>query len=735
MTRRTTTVLAALAAAPGAACSDAPSTSGGPPSPPGADDPPPAVAGPELGALVSGTAAYVDGTFVWTDYVFDDRGANLTALSGGDRSDSGLAGGDVKYPDAAAPGNTADLVQLQVSLEEEGIGIAAILASLVSESLPVVGVAFDVDGDPETGATTLPGQQWLPRGRLGVEHLVVVSSAGGELWTATGDDWDPVRRFPAEVDAERNLLATVVSRDVLDPGRATWRAFAVAGIALPAGSWVTGAAPIFDLALVGAEPLIRWQDVRQADVLGGALDAGEAAALIDFARIADGVSEATPPGPGFHTFLYHSALRLPEGVTRDDNGNPTFLSPYQPYAIYLPADAPAAGAPATIFLHGLQQNHLGAVFVGADDSYLGTGRALSEDPYQLETLGFAGDGFDFPPHAIQAYPLARGAALSYRGIAHRDVIDVTNDVRRRFAIDPDRIALHGASMGGIGAYRLGTLEPDRWSAIVPLIGFQAEHLLPLSVNLLNVPVRQVNGGMDPLIEEPRATASAARLGELGYDYRYWLLFGRGHEAGGFAYDCVYEEVPSYVRDRRPARVVYARDASLDEVDPASGLELRFDGAYWVDGIVARDPAALANVDATSLALERHEVAIRRIDETHDDLSGGRDLCGPNPEVQSGDTWRERGVVREPGAALPRANALEATLANVAAVTLDGTLAGLDPAAPATVTVRSDGETAVSLSGLGARRELQAAGSRGRSDAAGNAIVTLPAGESVIEIDG
>ncbi len=49
-------------------------------------------ADPSLGTLVSGEQSYVDGTHVWTDYVYDDRGPNTDALPGGDepsRPDAG----------------------------------------------------------------------------------------------------------------------------------------------------------------------------------------------------------------------------------------------------------------------------------------------------------------------------------------------------------------------------------------------------------------------------------------------------------------------------------------------------------------------------------------------------------------------------------------------------------------------------------------------------------------------
>src|SRR5438445_12386463 len=78
---------------------------------------------PELGGpLISGTTAYVSGTHVCTDYVYDDRGKNSNAVFGGDET----------YPADPYPGNTADLIQLQVGTGAGGaLAITALLETLV----------------------------------------------------------------------------------------------------------------------------------------------------------------------------------------------------------------------------------------------------------------------------------------------------------------------------------------------------------------------------------------------------------------------------------------------------------------------------------------------------------------------------------------------------------------------------------------------------------------------------
>jgi len=693
-----------------------------------------APAGPEVGPLIAGASSYQDGTFVWTDYAYDDRGPNKDAAEGGDRTQSAFAGGDAAYPDAAAPGNAADLIQLQIGLHRGALFVWAILETMVDPALPVVGVAFDTDADPATGAPSLPGGRWQTDGSLGVEVLVEISAAHARLWTYSGGVWNAGEPFASVVDSAANLLGTTVPPDLLRPGSGVWRVAAAVGIAGSGGSWLDGAEDIYDLAFVGGEPNVRWQDNLQSDILAGALDAAAAVAEVDLGRVRGGETTAAAPlAPGFHTFLYHSPLRLAEGIAYDQNASPIFLGPYQPYLVYVPEVLPHP-TPLSVFLHGSDQNHLGAVFQQPGDFYIGTGRALSEDPHLIATLGFAGDGFDFPPHMLQVYPLARGARLGYRGIAHQDVLDVLADTMSRFDVDPDRVILQGASMGGIGTYRLATLQPDRWSIALPLIGFQSPNLLPLSVNLLNLPVRQINGGADPLIDEAPASASAARLDELEYDYRYWLLFDRGHEAGGYVYDCVFVDALDFVRERHPARVLYSVDPSLDEVDTDSGLDLRFDGAYWVDAIRARDGARAATVDATSLALPRTPVEARHIDRVVDNTDQGADLCGLDPDIRTGDRWRERGVELIAGVELPVRDEIELLTDNVASLDLAVGDAGLDLAVDSLVRATTDGPLSLTLRGLRRGTRVRGGGVEVGSGEDGSATIDLPAGATDVAIE-
>ncbi len=678
--------------------------------------------GSTIGPLVSGSGGYVAGAFVWTDYAYDDRGANIEAADGGDRTNSDTAGGDVRYPGELPINNAADLIQLQIFLDAGGeVVVRAVLETLVDPRLPVLAVAFDSDADPTTGAAELPGGAWPADGPLGIEGLLEISSQGSRWWTYDGS-WAAGEFRAAAIDPQENLLAATIPPGSLPRGG--WRVAAAVGIATDEGTWLEGAADVFDLAFVGDEPFVRWQDNRQADILAGVLDSGLAVAEVDYTLLASGATTLSDDlAPGFHTLLYRSELTLAEGVAFDDGESPIFLGPYQPYLIYIPEDLPVP-SPLSVFLHGSDQNHLGAVFTQPGDFYIGTGRALSEDPHLIESLGFAGDGFDFPPHMLQAYPLARGGRLGYRGIAHQDVLDVLDDVMRRFDVDADRVILQGASMGGIGAYRLATLQPDKWSVALPLIGFQAADLLPLSINLRNVPVRQINGAADPLIAVAPADASAQRLDELGYDYRYWLLTDRGHEAGGFVYDCVFASAVDFVRQQHPAAVMFAVDSSLDEFDAASGLDLRFDSAYWLADIRARVESEIARVEAYSYALPSSRDGIVRIDRIVDNTVQGADLCGENPAIRTGDEWRERAVERVRIEQRAPENSLGLALFNVASLAVDLAGAGIDVTAPADFRITSYGPCTIALRGLHPGQLVAAEDAEYRADGGGVATVEI-----------
>ena len=133
---------------------------------------------PTVGPLICGTGSYVDGTYAWTDYAYDDTGASETALGGGVEP----------YPEEGA--NTADLIQLQLRPTDDGLSIRAVLQTLDDPAVPVLAVGFDTDADPATGAPTLPGDRWRADPPLGLEWVAVVNGGGGELREFADGAWN-----------------------------------------------------------------------------------------------------------------------------------------------------------------------------------------------------------------------------------------------------------------------------------------------------------------------------------------------------------------------------------------------------------------------------------------------------------------------------------------------------------------------------------------------------------------
>ncbi|HXY93039.1 MAG TPA: hypothetical protein VEP49_11220 [Acidimicrobiia bacterium] len=668
---------------------------------------------PTVGPLICGTSSVIDGAFVWTDYAYDDTGASETERGGGaDR-----------YPEAGA--NTADLIQLQLRPTERGLQIRAVLQTLVDPAVPVLAVGFDTSGERAGGAPTLPGGRWAAHPPLGLDRVVVVSGvgagggSGGELRAYEDGRWRVTGTFPATADRASQVLETVVPPELLEPGGATWRVVAALGIRRDGRSFLDGDGPVYDLAFVGGESVARapgaanaWQDLDQADILSGRFGSEHAVAVVDFGRLTRGDDEvAVARAPGTHAFLYRSSLELGGGVRpwpRQHHpelwtqlGMPPppsapwtmFAGRYQPYGVWLPERLPEP-APLVVFLHGTGSNHLS----NASRSLFGPGR------------------FDLP--AIVVEPLGRGGSCGFSGAAEQDVLDVMADVTARFEVDVDRVILTGISQGGFGTFRLGELYPDRFSALVPLVGQSAlvpeiemmisggEPFMPDALeNLCNLPVRMVNGRLDPqknTIAGNVPDLDALALQRLQYDFRYWQLLRRGHEVVPEITNGVFLDALAWKRDRDPARVVFSVEPFLDVCDPETGLELRHDAAYWVSGLTVRghdfERGDKGTVDVTSLARADRGRVSRPYAIVGGNTRESRDLVGPNPHAFGFDEWVEQGVTITPGPPQPVENGFVATFTRVARVTLDLPRMSIDPRSELTATISGDGPTELALAG-------------------------------------
>jgi hypothetical protein len=652
--------------------------------------------------MVSGAEAYRKGEFLYQDYLYEGFGANTTnqLMASPETAPPtpifGPMTGDVVYPtDAARYGyNAADLVELRVDADNHSVAYRFTLNTLLVPDSTAVAVGIDTDGGDEE---TDWGHGLGSLGPLDLEHILYTDGV-----SAIVDDV-PV---DVEADTDTNQIEVVVPTEVLDPAGATWTHYAVTGIAdgaggftpladeptatEPGGAHGTDAPPVFNVAFRyeadNDEPAYRsinpaslgtraagaghWRDHGQALALE-ARDISAFAAQVDFGAMDDKAEASNVPPGGYMNRIYVSSLDLGEGVGGE---RPWLLGDLQPYSVYIPTTyEEGTPAPLTLILHSLSCTY-NQFLVHAPNIY----QDLAEErgSIALTTMGRGEDGW-------------------YLAEAELDLFEAWADVARNYALDPDRVAVNGYSMGGYGTFRMATLWPDLFGKAFPVVGPQAEGIKVLAQdddgdatntfhvldNLRNIPLMIWNGAADELVPVAGTVTHADRLAELGYRFvqdiftaDHFLLsevddWSRGAEFLGDS------EV-----NRDPAHVTFRVMPAADYPE----LGLVHDHAYWVWDVDIRDEEAgdpaTGLVDAESLAFGEGEPS------TEDVRGGG---VSPLPHVERGVAWSE----------IPAAeatNALDLALTNIASATLGLTRARIDPDETVTITVANDGPAELGL---------------------------------------
>jgi poly(3-hydroxybutyrate) depolymerase len=83
----------------------------------------------------------------------------------------------------------------------------------------------------------------------------------------------------------------------------------------------------------------------------------------------------------------------------------------------------------------------------------------------------------------------------------QSILDLMDEIQAALQVDPNRIYLTGISAGGNGTWSIGVRHPDRFAALIPVMGYFG---WPTSVpenicDLKDVPVRAFHGARDELI--------------------------------------------------------------------------------------------------------------------------------------------------------------------------------------------------------------------------------------------
>jgi len=668
--------------------------------------------------LVSGTDALRGGEYLYQDYLFDDRGADTVPLAGSrGNADPGSdlaasTAGDVFYPTAERfAGNAADIVELRIKPTADAIVYRVTLNSVTHDDTTVVGLGIDTDrADEAPVAWPLGAGVTSP----GLERFITAFGTGGIVHDLEGGTATPLPSGSVSIDRATNQMTIRVPRSPgLDPGAtATWRYVMGAGLwsgsgwkQVPTGSSPTaeepasgsrtqGAPAVFNLGFRFDEPQSKtplppyttfpgignWFEDKQSRALADR-GTGSFFADVDFAKLAAGASEDLHSPPGREQArIYASSLGLPEGVKSDF---PAYGGQLQPYIVTVPPGYdPAKPAGLTFSLHSLGGTYTQyAVF----------------SPNQLRQFGDQRQN-------LVVTTLGRGTNGWYTDEAEADFFEVWADVARRFSLDSERVALSGYSMGGYGTYKLGTQYPDLFGRAFTTVGPPGRGiwLPPLAPpsdgedtnsnlvleNARWIPFLNWVEVSDELVPYVGPRAQQARFDELGLRSQLWS-FGPGEHftlAIQDGWDAARDFLGESRVKRDPSRVDYAFVPAADR--PQLGLV--HDHAYWLSGLRARDLAGEPSVDPARGEVNARSLAFGEGDPpTKKVTSAGAGAGPPALNTVEGTDW-------EAIPATPVENALELSLENVSAASVDGARAKLDGGERLRVKVTSDGGGSVRL---------------------------------------
>ena len=510
----------------------------------------------------------------------------------------GAHNGDYQLPTdhAGWPDGTADLAELRLAVKGRYLYARFRWDSMPRRDAQVATLAFAPD------TQDLTSQPWPHNARLSSPWESALTVWGGGATLSGPDD---VERKLKTRSADHAVIARVPLKH-LPSGR--WRLTGGSGLGdpqAPGNYWSvpngdateqqpgsggsTSPSNVWGLLFADDRPW-SFDELAQSQILSAG-DASDAAETVDVAALRRGKGSPVQITGDFSR-MFTSRHFEADGIRREEGAvpapspppglgpaaNPGFNVSYehtgrlQWYGMHVPERYPASATkwPLIVYLHG---------FTGGPDEAFHNPVGLVEG---ADERGY-----------LLATPLGRGDYF-YEGPGDLDVLEVIQDVERRYRVDRDRIYLMGHSMGGYGTNNVATHHPDLFAAVAPAQGTDS---IDLAANLRNVPWFEMSSEQDLDAGATDARKMYAALSDLGYDARLLVYDTKIHE-----YSSIYDTLPdifaffgAHQRIANPAEITWTQP--VGESQPELGLV--YDGAYWLDRVRPVDRNQPTTVEVTT----------------------------------------------------------------------------------------------------------------------------------------
>ena len=126
--------------------------------------------------------------------------------------------------------------------------------------------------------------------------------------------------------------------------------------------------------------------------------------------------------------------------------------------------------------------------------------------------------------------------------SERGVLELIDDVRARYSIDPERILITGFSMGGRGTWYLATRHPELFTAAIPMAARAEDDATQVG----DMPVYIIHARDDEVVPFEPAEQLAQNMVVRGQTVAFEALEGVGHFRMGVA---PLEEAGEWVLER------------------------------------------------------------------------------------------------------------------------------------------------------------------------------------------